>query len=119
MPTVELDIDGPAAPPRANGEIVFAEPWQSRAFGLVMALSDSGAIEWEDFRTKLIREISQWEASNSPGDCFNYYACWLAALEAVCVDRSLVPEASLGERQDELLARPAGYDHDHDHDHDH
>ncbi|MFD9651474.1 hypothetical protein [Streptomyces mirabilis] len=27
-----LDIEGPAAPPRSNGELVFAEPWESRAF---------------------------------------------------------------------------------------
>ena len=30
----ELDVDGPAAPPRSNGELVFAEPWEGRAFGL-------------------------------------------------------------------------------------
>ena len=30
----ELDLQGPAAPPRANGELVFEQPWQGRAFGL-------------------------------------------------------------------------------------
>mgnify|MGYP000392023945 CR=1 FL=1 len=43
-PAAVLDIDGPAAPPRSNGELVFAEPWESRAFGLAMALNAGGAI---------------------------------------------------------------------------
>ena len=27
----ELDLDGPSAPPRSNGALVFEEPWESRA----------------------------------------------------------------------------------------
>ena len=34
-----LDSSGPAAPPRDNGELVFAAPWESRAFGLALALN--------------------------------------------------------------------------------
>ena len=48
----ELDVDGPAAPPRSNGELVFGEPWEGRAFGLVMALVDSGRLSYEDFRRR-------------------------------------------------------------------
>ncbi|MFF3919955.1 hypothetical protein ACFYZB_42375 [Streptomyces sp. NPDC001852] len=29
-----LDTEGPAAPPRSNGELLFAEPWESRACGM-------------------------------------------------------------------------------------
>ena len=35
-------VDGPAAPPRSNGELVFAEPWESRAFGVAVALARRG-----------------------------------------------------------------------------
>jgi hypothetical protein len=48
-PTLEFDIEGPAAPPRANGELVFAEPWEGRAFGLAMALVHGGTISYEAF----------------------------------------------------------------------
>ena len=57
-PSAVLDVDGPAAPPRSNGELVFAEPWESRAFGLALALHDGGAFEWEDFRQQLIATIA-------------------------------------------------------------
>ena len=46
---VELDIEGTAAPPRVNGEMVFEAPWEGRAFGLVMTLCERNVIEWEVF----------------------------------------------------------------------
>ena len=35
-------MTGPAAMPRRNGELVFAEPWQGRVFGMAVALSERG-----------------------------------------------------------------------------
>ena len=57
-PTLDLDVEGPAAPPRSNGELVFAEPWEGRAFGLTLALVHGGTISYETFRTALIERIS-------------------------------------------------------------
>ena len=34
----------PAAPPRRNGELVFEVPWESRAFGVALALCEAGAL---------------------------------------------------------------------------
>jgi nitrile hydratase accessory protein len=123
--TVELDLDGIAAPPRSNGELVFAEPWQSRAFGMAMSLTEAGAFTWDEFRERLIHQISSWESSAAPGECYSYYDCWVAALEQVVVDKGIVATGALSDRGAELVSRPAGYDHghehghDHDHDHDH
>jgi nitrile hydratase accessory protein len=112
--TVELDIEGPAAPPRSNGELVFAEPWEGRAFGLTMALVDAGTLEYESFRTALIERIG---AAGS--DAFSYYRCWLQALEQVVEGEGLVSPDDLGARAAQFAARPAGHDHRHDHPHDH
>ena len=119
-----LDVDGPAAPPRSNGELVFAEPWESRAFGLALALHDGGAFEWEDFRRQLIAAVSDWERNHAEGECWNYYRCWLTALERVLATSGVVEAGAVDARTVELAARPAGHDHDHghdhgDHDHDH
>ena len=62
-PTLDLDVAAPAAPPRSNGELVFAEPWEGRAFGLTMALVHGGTIPYETFRTALIDRIAAWEAA--------------------------------------------------------
>jgi nitrile hydratase accessory protein len=104
-----LDVDGPAAPPRTNGELVFAEPWESRAFGLAMTLADTGAFEWEEFRQALIARIAAWDGAEP----YRYYRCWLEALERVLVAGGLVTGAALDQRVAALAARPAGHDHRH------
>ena len=108
-----LDVYGPASPPRSNGELVFAEPWESRAFGLALALHDGGAFEWEDFRQELIATIAVWDGP------WSYYECWLVALESVLTARGVVSPAEVDHRALSLAMRPAGHDHDHEHGHDH
>ncbi|GED84200.1 hypothetical protein TNCT6_12850 [Streptomyces sp. 6-11-2] len=44
-------IEGPAAPRRSNGELVFAEPWESRAFGMAVTLYEAGVFGWTEFQT--------------------------------------------------------------------
>jgi len=108
-----LDVDGLAAPPRSNGELVFSAPWESRAFGLAMALHDSGAFEWEAFRQQLIAAVGEWEREHPSDECWSYYRCWLTALERVLATEGVVKEAQLVTRTRELATRPEGHDHDH------
>lgn len=102
----ELDVDGPAAPPRSNGELVFAEPWESRAFGMAATLVDAGVLTWDGFREHLIARI---QAAGS-GET-SYYRCWLAALEDALVDAGTLTAAEVAARSEDLAARPAGHGH--------
>ena len=113
-----LDSAGPGAPPRDNGELVFAAPWESRAFGLALALHDAGRIDWEDFRHSLIAVIDEWQAAHPDGEGWSYYECWLRSLELVVSSTGLVGADDLHARLDVLASRPAGYDHGNDHGHD-
>jgi nitrile hydratase accessory protein len=108
---LQLDVDGPAAPPRSNGELVFAAPWESRAFGMAMALHDGGLFEWEDFRQELIRAVARAEAA---GGDFSYYRCWLEALQTLLSSSGLVDPVAVEALAAELACRPAGHDHRHD-----
>ena len=110
MALQQLDIEGPTAPPRSNGELVFAAPWESRAFGLAMALHDGGLFEWEDFRQQLMAAVARAEAA---GGEFSYYRCWLEALQTLVTDLQLVDPASVEKRTAELACRPVGHDHRH------
>jgi hypothetical protein len=51
---IDVDVDGVAAPPRSNGELVFDAPWQGRAFGMCVALLDDRGLGWDAFRPHLI-----------------------------------------------------------------
>jgi nitrile hydratase accessory protein len=113
--TAPLALDGPAAPPRDNGELVFAEPWESRVFGMAVTLHDAGAFTWEQFQAALIARIAAWESGHPAGECWSYYRCWLEALEDVLAGDGTVFADEIETRARELAARPAGYDHGHDH----
>jgi nitrile hydratase accessory protein len=117
-PAVDLETTGPAAPPRSNGELVFAEPWESRIFGVTMALQQADVISPEEFRSELIASIARWEAEHPSGEEYRYYRCWFDAVQRVLHNRSIVSHAAVDERLDELCSRPAGHDHDHHHGHD-
>jgi nitrile hydratase accessory protein len=106
-----LEIAGPAAPPRSNGELVFAEPWESRAFGLAVTLYDASVFEWSQFQAALIAQIAAWEHEHPAGERFSYYRCWFAALESVLADAGLVTCTEVGDRAAALATRPPNHDH--------
>jgi nitrile hydratase accessory protein len=109
---VQTEADGPASVPRQNGELVFEAPWEGRAFGIAVALSDQGLYEWDEFRALLIDEIAQAEAGEISS---SYYERWLAALERVLLARGLLGTPELDERTTEYVA---GERDDDDHAHD-
>jgi nitrile hydratase accessory protein len=114
---VALATSGPAAPPRSNGELVFATPWESRLFGVTIALYESGTFDWPDFQARLITAVGDWERDHPDGEDYRYYDCWYEALESLLDDRGVVAADAIGARASELAARPPGHDHDgHDHD---
>jgi nitrile hydratase accessory protein len=92
------DVAGLQGLPRKNGELVFEAPWQSRAFGMAVALSEQGAYEWETFRRHLIEEIAE-----DPDR--QYYASWLEAFEHVLLETRAIGADELERRTGEYLTQ--------------
>ena len=88
-------MTGAAALPRKNGELVFDEPWEGRAFGLAVALNESGVYNWPDFSERLVEETS---ADEQQGRYGAYYERWVRALERLTLDRALITPAELDAR---------------------
>ena len=89
------------APPRQNGNFRFDRQWESRAFGMALSLSKSGYFEWEDFRKNLIRAINDWETENpNTSKGWDYYECWLLALERVTLQTGLIDSDELAKKID-------------------
>jgi hypothetical protein len=81
---VKLDVDGPAAPPRSNGELVFEAPWQARVFGLAAAVVETRFDgDREPFRQRLIAAIA--DDPERP-----YWDSWAIALEDLVTGTGLV-----------------------------
>src|SRR5947209_5877146 len=104
------ELEGDSAPPRKNGELVFEAPWESRAFGMALALHGQGVYRWEEFSARLAAEIAAGDRGEPaahilpvPPDAeFTYYARWLAALEHLLLDKGLVADEELDERTTEF-----------------
>lgn len=102
------DMEGAAALPRSNGELVFEAPWEGRAFGMALALNESGAYEWRSFRDQLVDQIASTEAR---GEESHYYEQWLASLEELAVARGLVTRDELDARTHEYESGERDDDH--------
>ncbi len=109
---MSLAVDGPAAPPRTNGEITFDAPWQSRAFGAAAVLCENGDFSWGDFQQALIEAVAVADTSGlDTGEPSVYWECWLEALGALIGRNELVDPAQWSERSRLLAQREPGHDH--------
>lgn len=95
------DLDGAADLPRKNGELVFAAPWEGRAFGMAVALTDGQRAAWEGFRQRLIAEIAATEEAVGADEQFEYYERWLRAFESFVLDAGLMTAEELDARTNE------------------
>lgn len=113
-PRAVVDWDGPLSPPRRNGEIVFDTVWESRLFGMTMALYEAGAFRWEEFRDQLIAAIAAWERDHArQGAQYRYWDCWLEAFTQLVTAKGICSADALDDRVAQFAARPAGHDHPH------
>jgi nitrile hydratase accessory protein len=93
-------------------EPVFAEAWQARAFALVMKLSERKHFTLEEWTAALVRELQNAASRGVADDGTHYYEHWLAALEALAIEKGLTSHASLDTREqawrDAYLRTPHG-----------
>ena len=80
------------SPPEPE-EPVFAEPWQARAFALVLKLAERGHFTSSEWTTVLSGEVAGDDGSH-------YYEHWLAALEKLVVDKGLTDTVALNARKE-------------------
>ena len=58
------NIEGDAALPRKNGELVFHEAWERRAFALAVVLCEQGHYQWDEFHDHLIAVALETEVDD-------------------------------------------------------
>ena len=79
--------------PKDEAGAVFEEPWHAEVFSIVHLLVDRGQFtvgEWAEMLGGVIKEMPNDES---------YYQCWLTALERMTLQKGLVEERPLRERQ--------------------
>jgi len=69
--------------PRDEQGPVFNEPWEARAFALVLRLHEQGLFTWPEWAGTLSQEISSAQARGDADLGDTYYQHWLRALETL------------------------------------
>ena len=104
-------MQGEMALPRQNGELVFATPWEARAFGLAVALQENGVYEWRQFSAALAAEIARAE---QVGNASTYYERWLLSLEKLLIANGLLMPSEISDRMASHAAHDDHAGHDHE-----
>jgi nitrile hydratase accessory protein len=86
-----LGADAPF--PMADGEPVFAEPWEGRAFAMAIDVVARSGLSWEAFRSRLVAAVT--DDPHRP-----YYESWVVALEALVLDVGAVSPDDLAREHD-------------------
>jgi len=87
--------------------VTFAEPWEARAFALALDLAARGSFGWEEFRQRLIAEITRADGQAAAGVTpTSYYECWLAALEGSLRENGHASLAEIDRRAAAIVANP-------------
>lgn len=113
LPTMPNLTAIPALPQDGDG-VVFAAPWEAKAFALVVHLHQRGSFEWSAWVRALSTEI---EADRARAEPTAYYLLWLNAAEHLLAERGLVDASQLTLACQALHAAQVAH-HDHaQHDH--
>lgn len=101
--------------PRDEEGVVFAAPWEAKAFALVVHLHQQGRFAWQEWVDALSGEVA---ADRDHPPHRPYYELWLSAAEKLIGGKGLVTAERLAAERAALeAAQHAAHDHDHDHDH--
>ncbi|HKT59868.1 MAG TPA: nitrile hydratase accessory protein [Gemmatimonadales bacterium] len=86
--------------PRKNGDLVFAAPWESRAFGMAVLMNEKGAYQWEEFRDSLIEQVGRVGQEGIPPSEHptQFYEQWLSAFESLLLVRGVIEPEELAAR---------------------
>lgn len=89
MSGCETPAHSAGLPKSAEGDPVFAEPWQAQAFAMTVRLHEQGVFSWVDWAEALSREVHR---PGRAADGADYFDCWVAALSGLLANRGVASE---------------------------
>ena len=79
-----------------DGDMKFAEPWEAKAFAIIVKLAESGHFRWSEWVECFSKEVAAATAVEaSGGNPKTYYEQWLSAAETLLVDKGMTSREQL------------------------
>lgn len=94
--------------PREDGEPVFSEPWEARAFSMAVALNEAGVFSWNEWAEAFGANL---HADAEAGGCRSYYEIWWQTLEEMTEHRGMTTAPERARRSAEWEAAAARTPH--------
>lgn len=89
-----------ALPPSGDDERVFAEPWEARAFAIVVELSRAGHFSWSEWVECFSIQVATASAAEAAGQpAKSYYQQWLDAAESLLAAKGLASREQLATKR--------------------
>jgi nitrile hydratase accessory protein len=81
-------------------DLKFAEPWEAKAFAIVVSLAEAGHIRWPEWVECFSKEVAAATAEEAcGGQPRSYYAQWLNAAETLLAEKGLALPDQLAARR--------------------
>jgi nitrile hydratase accessory protein len=88
-----------ALPHGADSDLSFAEPWEAKAFALIVGLANAGHFAWAEWVDCFSKEVAAASAAEAAGAAPRpYYEQWLNAAETFLIAKGVTT-------REQLLAR--------------
>lgn len=85
-----------ALPDFDDADLIFAEPWEARAFAIIVDLARAGHFTWGEWVECFSKEVASATAAEASGArAKTYYEQWLDAAETLLVAKGVTSRAQL------------------------
>jgi nitrile hydratase accessory protein len=78
---------------------VFKEPWEAKAFAMVLRLHERGLFTWSEWAEALAHEIRTAQSTGDADSGDTYYHHWLRALESMVARKGAASNEELATYQ--------------------
>jgi nitrile hydratase accessory protein len=85
-----------ALPVSVDADLKFAEPWEARAFAIIVKLAQAGYFSWSEWVECFSKEVAAATAVEAAGGSSKiYYEQWLDAAELLMIDKGVTSREQL------------------------
>jgi nitrile hydratase accessory protein len=85
-----------ALPNFDDTDLIFAEPWEARAFAIIVNLAQAGHFTWGEWVDCFSQEVASATAAEASGALAKtYYEQWLDAAETLLVAKGVTSRSQL------------------------
>ncbi len=100
MASTESPLICKSLPLSADDDVKFNEPWEARAFAIVVRLTNAGHFTWAEWVECFSKEVAEATAVEAAGDTpKTYYQQWLTAAEKMLVAKGVTSFDQLSARK--------------------